>query len=144
MFAEDADDRTACLAQINEALQASPSNGELWFFKASTLAAEGDFGEAMMNALRNSYRTAPVEGWIASERVILGLRLFPILPPDLQGGVRSDLELVLGEPRLSQPLVDAYAGDSTLRAPAAVPLHALPADAMQRFVRMVRAAVRDR
>jgi len=97
----------------------------------------------MMNALRNSYRTAPVEGWVASERVVLGLRLFPALPPDLQDGVRSDLALVLRETGLSQPLVDAYAGDALLRSAASAPLHALPADAMQGFVRMVQAAVRD-
>jgi hypothetical protein len=138
-----ADDPTACLTEINKALLASPSNSELWFFKASMLAAEGEFDEAMMNALRNSYRTAPVEGWIASGRVILGLRLFPVLAPELQERVRSDLKLVLGEPPLSQPLVDAYSKDSTLRASAALPLRALSADEMQMFVSMVHSAVRD-
>src|SRR5260221_7869770 len=37
-----ASDRAACLAELDKALLASPSSGELWLFKASTLAAGGN------------------------------------------------------------------------------------------------------
>jgi hypothetical protein len=143
LIAGEQGDPAACLAVIDEGLLAAPSNGELWFFKASTLAAEGEFGDPMMSALRNSFRTAPEEGWIAAGRVVLGLRLFPVLAPDLQEDVQADLRLVTSNSRLAKRLVDAYAGDGSLRAAAALPLRALPAEEMQRFVRMVRAAVRD-
>ena len=131
------------MAIVDEALRASPASSELWLFKASQYAAAGNFGEEMMKSLRNSYRTAPREGWIASQRVLLGLRLFPALAPDLQASVSADLRLVLDYPQLSQPLVNAYATDSSLRAAAFAPLHALPTDALQHFVSLVRAAVHE-
>lgn len=138
-----ADQYADCLLEIDHALQAAPSNGELWLFKATTLAADGEFGQSMMNALRNSYRTAPVEGWIASMRVVFGMRLFPALPPDLQEQVASDLQLVLNFPSLSKPLITAYTADSAMRVAAAALLRALPIGEMQRFVHLVRAAVPD-
>jgi hypothetical protein len=139
-----ATDTAACFGKIDAALRAAPASGELWLFKASKLASEGQFGEPMMNALRNAYRTTPAEGWIASERVILGLKLFPALAPDLQARVRSDLDLVLRDTRLAQPLVDAYLANQALRAAATTPLNELPTDAMQRFVSRVRAVARER
>jgi hypothetical protein len=137
-------DDAACLIQVDAALRAAPASGELWLFKASMLASRGDFGEPMMNALRNSYRTSLAEGWIASERVILGLRLYPALAPDLQSFARSDLELVLRYAPLSQPLADAYASDATLRNASSAPLRELSEDALRRFVEMVQLAIRNR
>jgi hypothetical protein len=128
----------ACLEEIDAALQAAPASGELWLFKASTLASAGTFGKPMITALRNAYRTAPTEGWIVSDRVILGLRLFPALSEDLQLSVRSDLNLVLHDARLARPLIDAYLTNAALRSSAETPIRDLPADAMNLFVQMAR------
>ena len=66
-----ADLQRKCLAAIDDALRANPSSGELWLFEARVLFRSGDLGDAMVDALRRSYRTTPDEGWIASERVLL-------------------------------------------------------------------------
>jgi hypothetical protein len=137
-------DTAACLELVDVALQAAPASGELWLFKASKLASDGRFDEPMMNALRNTYRTSPAEGWLAAERVVLGLTLYPTLAADLQERVRSDLKLVLHHTRLSRPLIVAYLANPTLRAAADMPLHELPEDAIKSFVEMVRAATSNR
>lgn len=131
-----------CLALIDDALRAAPSNGELWLFKASMMISRGDFGESTFNALRNSFRVAPVEGWIASGRVVLGLRLYSALPADLQDRVDQDLRLVLRFPTLVRPLAEAYASDSLLRASAAPVLRGLPGDLMQAFVGNIQSVLR--
>ena len=131
-----------CQEVIDAALRAAPSSGELWLFKAAVFVRSADIGAPAFAALRNSYRTAPREGWIASARVILGLRLWPFLPADLQASVRGDLALVLAND-LAQPLADAYAGDFSLRRVAAPALQSLPKDLMDRFVSAVKSSVRS-
>src|SRR5947209_5684107 len=80
-----------CLAVIDDALRASPSSGELWLFRARVVLQSSGLDEPFLFALRRSYQSAPREGWIAAERVVLGLRLYPLLPPDLQRRAESDL-----------------------------------------------------
>lgn len=134
---------TECLADVDAALRASPANGELWLFKASILSNRGEYGAPMLDALRNSYLSAPVEGWIASGRVVFGLQLYPILPDALKAMVSADLRLVLMSPKLFLPLGKAYAGDPLLRSRAAEPINALPADQIARFVDFERKALQD-
>lgn len=131
------------MALIDTALGADPSNGELWLYKVtSRLVRQRKLGSVSFDALRNSYFAAPIEGWIAAERVILGLRLYPVLPEDLQALVDRDLRLVLKSGQLAQRLIEAYASDSSLRAAATVPLRALPADLMSRFVKRIYSVIR--
>jgi len=48
-------------------------------YKAELLAAEGSFGRLSRRTPEQLYRRTQ-RGWIASERVVAGLRVFPILP----------------------------------------------------------------
>jgi hypothetical protein len=133
-----ATDRTRdCLAAIDVALRANPSSGELWLLKATVLIRTGDLGADMIDALRGSYRTTPREGWIASERVLVGLRLYPLLPADIRNQVAADLRIVLTEAALAQPLIDAYPRDLALRRAAKDALNTLPSDLLEKFVRLV-------
>ena len=126
-----------CVKGIDNALQLAPFSGELWLEKARQLLLGGEFGEPVFETLRVAYRVAPREGWIASGRVVLGLRMFPLLPSDLQGRVKDDLGIVLANEQLSAPLVDAYAKDLTLRRAAAGAFVDLPAAQMAEFSEMV-------
>ncbi len=131
-----------CLAIIDAALKTAPASGDLWFYKAWTLMRNGDFSDKLLDALRNSYRVAPREGWIASGRVVLGMKIYPILPDDLQADARNDLALVVEAGQLAQPLASAYLADEALRNAAAEPIKALPAELIERFVRRVRQTIR--
>jgi hypothetical protein len=126
-----------CVKGIDNALQLAPFSGELWLERARRLLLAGEFGEPVFETLRIAYRVAPREGWIASGRVVLGLRMFPLLPSDLRGRVKDDLGIVLTNTQLSAPLVDAYAKDLTLRQAAEGAFAALPSAQMAEFSEMV-------
>jgi hypothetical protein len=133
-------DYRRCLAGIDDALRAAPALGELWLFKATVRIHSGRFDDETLAALRNAYRTAPREGWIAAARTILGLRLYPVLPADLQARVGDDLVMVLGHPHLSKRVAEAYAADFTLRESGGAVIRDLPPDLLYTFVGLVRNA----
>jgi hypothetical protein len=143
----EAPDRTVdgdrCLAAIDGALAAAPASGELWLYKASVLVRRGEIGPAFFEALRNSFLTSRREGWIATGRVILGLRLLPLLPEDLVKIVQSDLVLVVDDPNLSKSLASVYASDELLRNAGATALRSLSADQVYRFISLVRHAAEE-
>jgi hypothetical protein len=130
-----------CLDAIDQALGAAPASAELWLFKATMLLKSGNYGQETQAALRNSYETGPREGWIASGRVVLGLRIWAFLPSDLQDSVRGDLELVLDN-NLTGSVAEAYATDLALRRAAVPALQALPNDMVDKFVSAVRSSLR--
>ena len=135
----DAGDGAECSRIRAAALAAAPASGELWLFKARMLAFNARYDEPTLTALRNSYRFAAREGWIAADRVVLGLTLFPLLPADLRSDVVGDLHLVLSLPtRFTDPLAAAYFGNEHLRLAATDALHVLSADDLNRFVSRVR------
>ncbi len=126
-----------CLDAIDDALRAGPSSGELWLYKAMVLAEASEVDEQTIAALRNSYRMSPREGWIATARSILGLRLYPLLPGDLQDDVRADLVMVMNNFTFAPTLAAAYAQDFSLRSAGAAALEMLPPDLLARFIRLV-------
>jgi hypothetical protein len=132
-----------CLSAVDDALRAAPSSGELWLYKAQMLAASGEFGPALFAALRNSYRMAPHEGWIATPRVIFGLRVYPLLPEDVKSDVQADLVQIIGDGRLSHIVARAYAEDPSLRDAGGAALRTLPSDLMFRFAGITREAAAD-
>jgi hypothetical protein len=127
-----------CLSLIDAALRRAPASGELWLFKGLLLAGDGDFGSEMMDALRNSYKTSPSEGWLASGRVATAIRLYAVLPDDLKDRVVGDLRLVLTSPALASPLIRTYLTDARFRAAARPVLEALPPPLLERFVGLAR------
>lgn len=131
--AEQEANHAACLTAVDDALRTSPSSAELWLFRATALARNADFGDELLTALRNSYTAGAREGWIASGRVVLGLRLWYFLPEDLQAQVRSDLDIVLRN-NLAGPLAAAYVKDPAMRRAAMPALQTLPGELMDRFV----------
>ena len=131
----------SCLAVLDDALRANPSSGELWLFRASLLFYANELGPPIATALRYSYRTSPREGWLAAERILLGLRLYPLLPTDLQADVRSDLEMVMSNATFALPLLETYPRDPALRRAAAEALRDLRPDLLNKFVDMVRSYV---
>jgi hypothetical protein len=133
----DESESVRCLSVIDQALRSMPSSGELWLAKARLLLVDGQDGEPVFDALRNSYRVSAREGWIAGGRVVLGLRIFPLLPPDLQERVKNDFRLVMTHPSLSAALVGAYAVDPGLRQTAAPALLELPAEEVRAFAELV-------
>lgn len=128
-----------CIALIDGGLRMAPGSGELWLGKAvwllQTKAPIGD----VLQSLEASFRVAPREAWIAAGRVILGLRLYPLLTPELQQHVRDDLELVL-KTNYYMPLVAAYIAEPTLRQAAAPALESLSEVRLALFLDQVRRA----
>lgn len=126
-----------CLGTIDRALDAMPSSGELWLEKARLLLVSGESGGPVFDALRNSYRVSPKEGWIAGGRVVLGLRIYPSLPVDLQERVKDDFRLVMIHPRLSAALVNTYAVDAAFRQSAAAALEGASESDVRAFAELV-------
>lgn len=127
----------ACLEALDRALTAAPANGELWLVKATTMLNSGDFSPPAFEALRNSYRVARAEGWIASGRVLLALTLYESLPDDLRVLAQQDLKLVLRYPDLAAPLGAAYLSDALLRRSARPALETLTPSEMDTFLWVV-------
>jgi hypothetical protein len=132
----------ACIAIVDDGLAADPASGELWLERARLLSASGIFDERLQTALARSYASSPREGWIAASRVVLGLRLEPLLPPDFAGNIERDLGTVLQSRALATPLVDAYLADEALRVTTNAALQSLPdVAAQERFVSWVRSRI---
>jgi hypothetical protein len=104
------------------------------------LAQQGEFGPEMAAALQKSFRMAPHEGWIATSRVIFGLQVYPMLPPEVRAAVREDLVQIIDEGRLSHIVARAYAADPGLRAAGGDAVRTLPADLLYRFSGIAREA----
>jgi len=126
-----------CVAVITDGLDAKPASGELWLGRAVWLLQDGSDLPAVFQALSTSYKVARLEAWVASGRVTLGLRLYPLLPPELQQAVQEDLALVLDN-NASGPLVDAYVNDPAMREAAAPALEKLPPSSLGEFLDLVR------
>lgn len=124
----------ACLDAIDGVLDAAPYSGELWLYRAAVLVSSGDVGPDAMTALRRSYLTTRREGWIASGRVVLGLRLYPLLPADLRQSVRGDLAIVAANPALAAPVIAAYRTDVGLHRVVESTLGPLPALVLDDYV----------
>ena len=136
-LAASAADRARCVDIIDDGLRPLPASGELWLARAVALLQSGSFGDGPFDALRLSYRFAPKEGWIASSRVVTALRLYPLLPDDLKKDAVDDLNLILTYD-FTQPLVDAYVGDPTLRNAAQDALQGLDAKRLGFFLYKIR------
>lgn len=136
----ESDGGASCLAALDAALLGNPAAGELWLLKANTLFRANQLGDALTTALRRSYEASPKEGWIAAERVLAGLRLYPLMPPDIQASTLSDLNIVLSDATLARPLIDAYPRDLALRRAAAGALRALPEALLNKFVSMAKSS----
>lgn len=133
-------DKATCLAVVDDALRASPSSGELWLLRASLLAQFGEFGDPLRIALRNSFAGAPLEGWIVTPRLDLELRLYPVLPPDLQEQARIDLGSVLADTVQAHALAARYARDPTMRNAGKPAFDGMAPELVSRFVAFVRDA----
>ncbi len=133
-----------CIAIVDGGLAANPLSAELWLERARLLSASGIFDERLQAALARSYAASPREGWIAATRVVLGLRLQPLLPPEFVPDIARDLSTVLRSRALALPLVDAYIADEALRVTANAALESVPDIAAQeRFVSWVRSRVNN-
>ena len=109
------DIRTRCMDAIDYGLAATPASSELWLAKARLLANQGVLDEKFAVALRNSYSTGTLEGWIASERLPFALRRRAFLPSDLADDIGGDVALVLSNRSLAGPLIQTYIADPFLR-----------------------------
>lgn len=129
-----------CANVIDAGLTAAPILGEFWLRKAELIAGQGYEDSSLFEAMRNSYLTAPREGWIAGTRVVLGLRLFRILPDELKKSLIGDLVLVAGDHSLSGTLVQAYIADPAVRATLLDLLDQIPSPQKSTLLESVRAA----
>jgi hypothetical protein len=128
-----------CQGEIDATLRLMPMSSELWLFKAQLFFRQGQFAP-MAEALTQSYRAAPREGWIAAGRVVLGLRVYALLPARLQDLVLEDLKMAIANPDLSTLLVQAYYSDFALRQSAKPVLERLNAQELEEFLHRVHAA----
>jgi hypothetical protein len=133
-------DRDRCLAAVEDALRASPASGELWLLRATLLAQFGDFTRPFRVALRNSYRAAPMEGWIVVPRLGLELRLYPLLPGNLQEQTRKDLAAVLADPVQAHALAAVFAHDPAMRTAGKPAFDGMPPELVEKFAAFVRDA----
>jgi hypothetical protein len=107
-------DANDCLQILDEALATQPTASELWLERARVLFAMKRADEAV-RSLDRSFETGRREGWIASTRVVVGLRNWDSLPSDLRSRVRSDLRIVLAGEYLSDRLAAEFIRDPDLR-----------------------------
>jgi hypothetical protein len=103
-----------CLRILDETLATQPTASELWLERARVLfAMERPDGAA--RSLERSFETGRREGWIASSRLVVGLRNWNDLPSDLRSLVQSDLRIVLAREGLSDRLAAEFIRDPDLR-----------------------------
>jgi hypothetical protein len=133
-------DPLKCLAVVDDALRASPASGELWLLRATLLAQFGEFGDPLRVALRNSFKAAPLEGWIVVPRLVLELRLYPVLPAELREQARTDLGGVLADPVQAHALAATYARDPAMRDAGKPAFDEIPPELVTRFAAFVRDA----
>jgi hypothetical protein len=131
-----------CLRVVDDGLRAVPVSSELWLARVRYLSNSGIFDETLQTALRRSYETGPREGWIGANRLVVALRLKPLLPPEFDADIQRDIGIVLESRSLAAPFVDAYVTDAALREVAGPMIEALPnVAAQERFVGWVRSRV---
>jgi TPR repeat protein len=66
------------------AIKRNPADGQLWLELALLEAAKDGGTQQLLGALEASYKLAPREGWIARDRLLLALQLWPELPQELK------------------------------------------------------------
>jgi hypothetical protein len=105
----------SCRQAVEYGLAAAPSSSELWLARARLLVATGIVDERFTESLRNSYRTAPLEVWVAAERLPFALQMRALLPEDFGADIGADIAMVIGNRRWAEPLIAAYIADPFLR-----------------------------
>jgi hypothetical protein len=130
----------ACVAILDEALAADPVSGELWLERAKLLLDGAQYGDLLLDSLRKSFQLARHEGWIASDRVPVGIRAYQLLPDDLRSDVREDVRLILTDYRLADPMVRSVLGNATFRETAISIVDQLSPEEKQTFLYLVKRA----
>ncbi|MGH6922617.1 MAG: O-antigen ligase family protein, partial [Propylenella sp.] len=133
----------ACLDIVDVALGANPLSGELWLHRTRLLFQLGTFGPELLQSLQRSYETSPRVGWIAADRVILGLQVYRFLPDHLRDQVRQDIELVLAAPHLADRLIAAFVANESFRRMVLPVVETLGPDAQDAFVSLVRDRIKS-
>lgn len=105
----------SCLEAVDYGLAASPLSAELWLARARLLARQGILDDQMVEALANSYRSGPLESWVASDRLPFALQMLALLPAELTEDIGRDVELVVPNRTSSGPLIAAFIADPFLR-----------------------------
>ncbi|WP_456840305.1 hypothetical protein [Bradyrhizobium sp. USDA 4486] len=75
---------------IDLALSCVPTESFLWFMRYWTATVAADGSPRLLENLKRSYALGPFEGWIAARRNVFALAVYDVLPPDVQGQVRSE------------------------------------------------------
>jgi hypothetical protein len=130
----------ACVAIVEEALAANPVSGELWLERARLLLNGGQYHEPLLDSLRRSFEVARHEGWIASDRVPIGIRVYQLLPDDLRADLHDDVRLVLTDYRLADPMIRSVLASATFRETAVSILEQLSPAEKQTFLDLVKQA----
>ncbi len=133
----------ACQNLAQRITQSSPLNSYGWVMQARFAAALGQTS-AVGPALRRSYTTGPTEQWLAELRVTVAEAALATLSPAARAGHRQDLAILVQSRRGITAIARRYVRDDGFRSRIAAVVETLPAADQARFVRVLRAAVRQR
>lgn len=127
-----------CLNVVDAALAADPFSGELWLERSKLVVQRGGFAHDLAFSLRRAYETSPRVGWLAANRVVFGFKVFQFLPADVRESIRQDLDLVISEPRLADPLIASVVADDAIRRAVLPVVESLDPAKQQTFLGLVK------
>ena len=121
-----------CRTIAENILRSTPASGHGWLVVAQGAIQEGD--EATLNAaIRMSRATAPAEGWIAEDRLMLAEQHFAALEPETLATYEDDIRLLVQTARVDH-VAALYAQNPQARDRIGAIVESLPPRAQQRFV----------
>lgn len=121
-----------CRTIAENIVRSTPASGYGWLVVALAAGREGD--QATLNAaIRMSRTTAPAEGWIAEDRLMLAEQHFAGLEPETLATYENDIHLLIQTARVDR-VAALYAHNPQARDRIGTIVESLPPRAQQRFV----------
>ena len=131
----------ACRTLALDTVAAAPTVGLAWTVAAAYSGELGDVA-GFNQQLRQSWRGAPHEQWIAELRVALTEQYFASADTDIRGQEVSDLAILVQSQRGIKSLAKRYVDDLAFRERVTAVVETLPPADQVRFLHEVQAAAR--
>ena len=107
--------KNGCANILRDLIAVRPADGRLWLEYAKALVLEGDTDITAMQALAQSYETAPREGWIIGRRISFVVPIWNGLPDELKTVASKEIVDRLNENDIQGLLVQKYVNNPFTR-----------------------------